>query len=155
MLPIWNRTKTRTILKTRRLYLIHHRLAARILWYTQTFTVPLSFHRHMFYQKTITGISFTDVIFCCRPAAGDLFRASLLVLYSLLWAEPACGGDVPRLSALAHSGWLHRSIKLWAFLPRPAVECKQERHCGDDPETHRYGTDSLNFMVIYHLWTVP
>lgn len=69
----------------------------------------------------IVWLNFTETVLHCRPAAGDLLRASLLVLYSLLRAEPACGGDLPRLSALADSGRIHRSIQLWAFLPGPAV----------------------------------
>lgn len=52
------------------------------------------------------------MMFHRRPAASDLLGAGLLVLYSLLRAEPARGGDVPRLPALADGGRLHRPVKL-------------------------------------------
>lgn len=61
--------------------------------------------------------SLLSLLFCLfvmpfRPAAGHLQRTGLLVLHRLLRAEPAGGGDLPRLAALSDGGRLHRPLQL-------------------------------------------
>ncbi len=82
-------------------------------------------------------IKASCVFLCLRPSASDILRAGLLVLYFLLWVEPASRRDLPRLTALADSGWLHGPLQLRAFLPGPVVQRQPQRSCGVNTQTYR------------------
>ena len=72
-----------------------------------------------------------------RPSASYLQWTSFLVLDSLLWAQPAGRRDVPRLTAISDSRWLHGPLQLWTVLSRASQQCQQERNGRNDKETHR------------------
>lgn len=95
-------------------------------------------------QNWTPGLSpsvFTNCVFLClRPPASNILWTSLLVLYFILRAEPASRRDLPRLAALADSGWLHRPLQLWAFLPWIVVQRQPQRSCGVNTQTHRWGS---------------
>lgn len=74
---------------------------------------------------------------CVRPSAGDILWASVLVLYLLLWAQPASRRDLPCLAALADSGRLHRPLQLRTLLSGPVVERQPQCICGADTQAYR------------------
>lgn len=76
-----------------------------------------------------------------RLTTCDVLRVCLLVLYLLLWAEPACRRDLSCLPALPHCRWIHRPLQLWTLLSGLAVQRQPQLSSRAHAPTHRYSFD--------------
>lgn len=93
--------------------------------------------------------ALTEALCSHRLAACDVLWICLLVLHLLLWAEPACRRDLPRLPALPHSRWIHRPLQLWALLPGLAVQRQPQLSSRAHTQTHRC---SFYFTFLISVW---
>lgn len=125
-----------------------------VVW-PQSFTCshePLNFFLMDLTVFQLMSLCLTPTLCSHRLTTCDILRVCLLVLHLLLWAEPTCRGDLPRLAALPHSRWIHRPIQLWTLLSRPAVQRQPQLCSGAHTQTHRYlfyFTGSIQALIFY------